>query len=387
MNIIFSSISIFSGMAGTKRLNNFATNLKKRNITINNLIFKKKTIKQELKLKGEKNGIVFLNIQYSLFNIFSIIIFYFKGFKFIKNQYIKSKKNIYYNYGYPNIRNVPLIIWAKILGYKILFDIVEDNFSIKHFKSLAAKIKNFSSQFFFKRIFWLANGAIAISTYLENQLIKISKGKFSVINIPISILKKNFNIETPLKEHNVEVKIFYGGSFGEKDGLKYLLEAFERVADQFPESKLILTGKGSKSDMELFFKELKCLKNKNKIECLGYVDENKYYRIINSVDMHCMTRINTPFANAGFPFKLGEMLASGKPVIVSKVGDIPVVIKQNEAILIEPESVEELVRAISYLINNKKEAYEIGNKGKKLAYKLFDADILSKQLYNFLLKI
>jgi glycosyltransferase involved in cell wall biosynthesis len=101
-----------------------------------------------------------------------------------------------------------------------------------------------------------------------------------------------------------------------------------------------------------------------------------------------MNRVNSAYANAGFPFKLGEMLATEKPVIATKVGNISdLLINQENAILIEPNSIDELSDAIKYLISNPEKAKNIGIKGKHIAKENFDSDIISIKLAKFLMEL
>jgi glycosyltransferase involved in cell wall biosynthesis len=179
------------------------------------------------------------------------------------------------------------------------------------------------------------------------------------------------------------VKIFYGGSFGHKDGLPYLINAFDELCIRYNNLRLILSGKGLSTDMENIFAEIAQLKCKDKIIYKGYLDTDDYYTLLNHCDIFCMTRINSKFANAGFPFKLGEFLATGKGVIATNIGDVPNYLtnKQN-ALLIDSESVSQLVEAISYFLNNPNKMRDIGTESRKTARQYFDSEKLSMQLFD-----
>jgi glycosyltransferase involved in cell wall biosynthesis len=72
-------------------------------------------------------------------------------------------------------------------------------------------------------------------------------------------------------------------------------------------------------------------------------------------------------------------MAAGKPVIASRVGGIPEVIKHREnGILIEPRS-EELVREIFLLIGDDKKLKEIGEKARKCIEEYFSAEKVAKR--------
>ena len=87
-----------------------------------------------------------------------------------------------------------------------------------------------------KRISAFANGAIAISTQIKQKLESFSKNKFPVVLIPISV---DFSDVCKLKlKANGDLKLFYGGSYGEKDSIELLLEAFETISQSQNNLKL-----------------------------------------------------------------------------------------------------------------------------------------------------
>jgi glycosyltransferase involved in cell wall biosynthesis len=94
-----------------------------------------------------------------------------------------------------------------------------------------------------------------------------------------------------------------------------------------------------------------------------------------------MTRINSRFANAGFPFKLGEFLASGKGVIATKIGDVTrYLFNDVNALLIEPDSAGDIAAALSKFIRNPEKISSLGLEARKTAETYFDSDKISEKL-------
>jgi len=86
-----------------------------------------------------------------------------------------------------------------------------------------------------------------------------------------------------------------------------------------------------------------------------------------------------------FPFKLGEFLATGKPVIASGISDVKILLKhRTEAMIVKPDDIDTIVEAISYLIEHPDKAAEIGNQGRQKAIELFDFKEQGKPLFTFL---
>jgi glycosyltransferase involved in cell wall biosynthesis len=385
-NIVVLGTSCFYGMADSKRVRNLIDPLIKKNlVNVNNLIFKHE-IKVPMEASGYIDNIKYKVIGYSLTNIFTVFSFFFNGFIFLKKTKQSNHKNIIYNYGGPNIQNILFILYGKLIGYKILCDIVEDN-RYESRVSFINTIKSKSSVFLLSYSKYFADSMIGISEHLFNRLLILSKSQIPVYLIPISVNLDNYKINS-FKRCNKDLKIFYGGTFTEKDGLEYLIGAFDEVAIKHKNIKLVITGTGVKSNMERVNDLINKAINKDKILYKGYLNSSDYFVMLNECDIFCMTRINSNYANAGFPFKLGEYLATGKAVIASTVGDVPkYLVNHVNAIVIMPNSIHQLADAISLLVENPDKIRSIGIEGRKTAESFFDSEKVSMILYSVLQSI
>jgi glycosyltransferase involved in cell wall biosynthesis len=125
--------------------------------------------------------------------------------------------------------------------------------------------------------------------------------------------------------------------------------------------------------MRFFHDRIQTSPFKERIEYKGFLDHASYHREVNAADILCMPRIDTGYAHAGFPFKLGEFLATGKPVIASAVSDVPAFLEdRKDAILVPPGASEAIVEAVDFLIDHPEKAFEMGACGKEKARHLFD---------------
>jgi glycosyltransferase involved in cell wall biosynthesis len=98
-----------------------------------------------------------------------------------------------------------------------------------------------------------------------------------------------------------------------------------------------------------------------------------------------MVRDATTYASAGFPFKLGEYLATGKPVIASRIDDVDKYLEdRRSAVLIEPGSVEAIAEAMRYILRRPDAARAIGREGREVARNAFEKTRLGQALYEFL---
>ena len=76
-----------------------------------------------------------------------------------------------------------------------------------------------------------------------------------------------------------------------------------------------MTGKGAERHLNKLHKLIEGNLSKDKIIFKGFLPVKEYFNTINECDILCVTRSGSKLANNGFPFKLGEFLATGKAVL------------------------------------------------------------------------
>jgi glycosyltransferase involved in cell wall biosynthesis len=86
-----------------------------------------------------------------------------------------------------------------------------------------------------------------------------------------------------------------------------------------------------------------------------------------------LPRPDSQQARAGFPTKLGEYLALGRPVVVTKVGEIPRFLEDGRtAYLVETGHVENFANKLREVFADRERAEKIGLAGKEVAKSCFD---------------
>lgn len=388
INIIFmGSFTYPYGMAGTKRIQHAIDALSRVPDVFVRVVLLRQ-LSCENGYSGLHDGVPYHTImggltRYRLMVLFPVL--YIKFFFFLRQCWRKDCKNIIYHYGSITLENLVPLYLARRIGYKIVFDIVEDYDVAEIFsRSFFQRIRVGGIKKLQYRMKDIASGFIVISSHLERKYKNFTQGKPPVHYRPISIDMGWFPVKSGYKMNNI-VSLFYAGSFAIKDGLLELLDAFDSLAAKKYNVNLILTGRGDSEAMQAFYERLDASPFKNRINYKGYLDDNAYYNILNSSDIHCMTRVDLAYANAGFPFKLGEYLASGKPVIASCVSDVDhFLVNRQSAMLVQPGDSKEIIRAVEFLMNNSEAASLIGRQGREVAFSHFDHRVQGKALLFFL---
>jgi len=297
--------------------------------------------------------------------------------------FVPGVKNILYVYGPPMVDNIAAVFQARKLGFKVIFDIVEDEVTSANIcPTLWHKVNNWFARILTHNIANLADGVIVISSHLENKFKLLLKANIPLMVRPISVDLEQFKSES--KYHDSDIRLFYSGSYGIKDGVEYLIKAFNIIAARHDRVRLVLTGKGDDDRMLQINAMIDESPFNNRIDMKGYLSDYDYYAEVASCEIPCMTRTNIEYAHAGFPFKLGEFLATGKPVIASRVSDVENFLEHCEsAMLVQPNNVVEIVKAVEYLIENPEKAFAIGVCGREKAKQLFEYRTQGKALLNF----
>lgn len=383
LNVICTGLFNFPiGMAGTKRVRSFVDVIAEKN-EVKVITFGMNDANANNEASGSYNNVPYRNfgarlnssLQYYLLLPFYTLWSMYLVFKW-KN---KKSRNIIYGYGGTTPEVFILILFARLLNYKIVIDIVEDYEVSLEKNSFFHGLKLKSIVFFEKRISMFADSIVVITSYLEKLYKKRTEGK----NIPILTIPVSCQIDEiiPKNKYHDEIKFCYSGTFGHKDGLETLISAFEIFNQKYKNSVLLLIGAGSNMN-----NILKLSSNKNIKYCGCLVEE--YMDFIRDTDVLFMTRVNSGYANAGFPFKLGEYLSTGNPVVCTDVSDISVYLENKvDCIIVEPENEVKLLEAMEFLYTNPQEAFKIGYNGYKKAKRFFNTKTNGEALINFMKKI
>lgn len=209
---------------------------------------------------------------------------------------------------------------------------------------------------------------ISPSKFVRQKLIQdgIDKKKIKVINNFIDIDEYNLKIED-------DGYALYVGRLSKGKGIFNLIEAFSNIKDK----KLYIAGAGPEEENIKSIIERNSLKN---IKILGYLNQNQVKEYIRKSSFVVLPSIW--YENC--PYSIMESQAIGKPIICSKLGGIPELVKDGEdGLLYNYNNVDELIEGINILFKDKKIRYNMGKNAKKKAIRNYSKDAY----YNELIKV
>jgi glycosyltransferase involved in cell wall biosynthesis len=145
-------------------------------------------------------------------------------------------------------------------------------------------------------------------------------------------------------------------------GVTYLITAMAKVAEKYPKSQLVLVGKGDDRGEEE-------IKLKEQVERTGLANKVLFLGWRPDVDeiMGCFDIFVLPSLNEGMGRVLVEAMAAGLPIVASRVGGIPDLVKDGEnGLLVPPADATALAKAISALLEDKEKRKRMGEVGTKI---------------------
>lgn len=227
------------------------------------------------------------------------------------------------------------------------------------------------------------SGLFVISTALKNYFISIGvpEKKITIVNMTVDPNR----FENVSKSTSVEKYIAYcGTASNNKDGVDRLIKAFAIVAQKHKDVKLYIIGRTPSSDDASGNLQLvDSLGIKDRVVFTGVVLAEQMPQLLTNAIILALARPNNLQAQNGFPTKLGEYLLTRNPVVVTKVGDIPLFLKDGEsALLAEPDNIEEFADKLCWALEHQSEGIEIGQKGRNVAMANFNASIETNKIIN-----
>jgi glycosyltransferase involved in cell wall biosynthesis len=289
----------------------------------------------------------------------------------------QSGRHVLIVYGLPEPKNLHLIVAARLFGFKVVHWVVEDYeaYDLSNAESGVTGGRIAVRRFFSRFLKFFADGVIVLSTWLERKY--VNQGMQTAL-VPISTGRLAINPGQP--ENIRRNTVVYAGTFGQKDGVEDLIEAFKQVGEKIPAARLELVGSGIRQ------RELKeKYADMEGVVFLGYLNDEQYEETLATAHVLCMTRVNTPYANAGFPYKIGDYLAMGRPVMATRVGDIDRYLTDGESVRLADSGDKKMMAdTLNDLLSHSSKADRIGMAGRKVCERFFNPEINGRLIEDFI---
>ncbi len=174
--------------------------------------------------------------------------------------------------------------------------------------------------------------------------------------------------------------IVYCGYMGKnKDGLPDLIKAFSLLDEKFRDFKLILIGYAEDGEINFLKGLVHSLNLKDRVCFTGKLSHQDTLTKLTQASVLVLARPDNKQAEGGFPSKLGEYLATGIPVLVTKVGDIPLYIKdEKNGFLANPDDPQDFGAKLNHILDHYEFAIEVGKQGQKFVKQFIPKEQIKK---------
>lgn len=384
LNLIVVTTEPFPiGMAATNRILSYSKGLVELGVNLNVLTFKP-SINSAQPKDGTYNSVRYRVVtrlsKPPSFKVLLPLYFLIGLFYSAKALYqSKRQKNVLLLVSNKPLMIVCYYIIAKVLRYKYL----QEKSEFPFFNGSKSAIVSAYQTFYTNAIYRLFDGIIVMTKALQEYFATRIKKNASLLLLPMTV-------ETDRFKGGKEVLPFdyiaYCGYMGNsKDGVDILIEAFALVAHKHKTLKLVLIGDGPHNEMEKF----KLLISKHHLEdrvfFTGQVSREEMPDYLCNAKLLVLARPYSLQSIGGFPTKLGEYLSTGKPVVATRVGEIPdYLVDHTSAYLCEPDNPKAFSECLDEVLSNYDAALEVGRKGREVALESFSHKNQARKLLAYL---
>jgi len=244
-------------------------------------------------------------------------------------------------------------IIAKLLGKKLIFFLAESRKSHKSFRGRFFRP-------FLKKVVeksdYLITPSISIIEEIEGYLTKIDRSK-------VIIGRENVDIHKfkPVSEFNQENVILTVARIEPVKGIEVIINSISLIEKEIPDVKLKIVGLISN---QKYFNNLKNLISKlnceKLIEFVGPIPHDQLPKWYNNSKIFVLTSLTEAASNVTM-----EAMSCGKPVIVTRVGGMPNLIKDNvNGFLVEPNNPQLVAKKIIELLKDNSLRARIGKEAR-----------------------
>lgn len=225
------------------------------------------------------------------------------------------------------------------------------------------------------------DGMIVISNSLAHYFEKKLRRKAPLLRLPIIVDVDQIYNPTM----NREKTIAYTGTLTQhKDGILTIIECFAKVSETYREYTLEMTGNLGRSPVR---QEIIALVEKyqlqHRVRFLGVVDWKTLLVVLNRAGVLVLAKPYSRQASACFPTKLGGYLATGNPVLVTRVGEISQHLKDGITAFLTEPTVEAFTGRLHDVLSDTVNGRRVGRHGQEYARKNYDISCQIPRLCKF----
>ncbi len=279
-------------------------------------------------------------------------------------------------------RLIPLLAVCRLMGVRTIIDLCE-------------WMPAFSDANIFNRwgystglIFRLCDAVIPISRMLQRRVQEVV-GKKAPTSFYLSNLIDPVEFEAvPLRPDRPRYILWAGLMDQYRETVRFVLRAFKLVQQTNPDVQLVLCGGASAETKAEILRIAEQELLPGSLILPGFVSRQELLQYYAGALALLIPLEDDERSRARFPFKLGEYLLTGRPVISSRVGDIPEYLEHGKsAMLAVPDSPESFADCVNIILADPDYAQQLGHAGRAVGYARFDYRKVGPSIASFVKEI
>ncbi len=222
----------------------------------------------------------------------------------------------------------------------------------------------------YDRLFEKGDLLLPISEFWRRRLVEMGAPKEKVFVQRMGVDPERFSFRKR-RSTGKAVRILTVGRLVEKKGIRYGIEAFARLADDFPNARYRVIGDGPlREELEDLCTMLGAAK---RVEFVGWRTRAEVKKELG--EHHLLVAPSVRAADGdmeGIPVVLMEAMATGMPVVSTRHSGIPELVADGESgILVEERDVAGLAEALRRLLEERESWGQLGQQGRQIVEKRF----------------
>jgi glycogen(starch) synthase len=234
-----------------------------------------------------------------------------------------------------------------------------------------------------------ANRVIVCSHSMKNEIcdhFNLPREKVDVIPNAIDATKYQISVDRGA------VRQRYGVGYGEKlilcvgrlvpqKGIEYFIRAIPRIAKRYPEAKFVIVGEGWSRD--ILEAEAHASGHGRKIQFTGFASDQEVINLMTSADVLVVPSIYEPFGIVAL-----EGMATGVPVVASKVGGLSEVIEHDRTgLFVYPKNPESIAWGIDKVLSDPDHAKWLTENAKEKLHKAYSWEAVAMKTVDVYRKV
>ncbi len=225
------------------------------------------------------------------------------------------------------------------------------------------------------------HGKIAVSKPAMEFASKYVPGDYTII--PNGIDLAHFSPDVPPIDEFCDGKlnILFVGRLESRKGLKYLIKAYQRVKAEFPNSRLIVVGPGTRLRGK-YERQVKRSRLED-VVFVGYAPYDQLPRYYKTADIFC----SPATGRESFGIALLEAMAVNKPIVASNIDGYANLISHGvEGLLVPPKDEKALAEALISLMTNEPLRQQMAARERLTAEK-YDWKHVAQRVFDYYVKV